>query len=316
MKSVGPTPLPEHTYSARQLPVRRAFQWVVRVLVGIGVGVAILALFVVSLYRTPSGAPLLHIFGRTVPLPAARIDNHAIYYREFIKARDGWNQYYVSAGTIDAIDMSVIEQQVINRMIDHYLTEQIANELGVEYSEEELNEAYQDLVEQHDSEAHFVDQLEKRFGWGRAELEQFVLKPITLARAVDLAVRSSEEEQVEPLRNINQMRIDVEAGGQAFSDLASQFSASLSASEGGELGLSPIEEYPEESQNVLRNSREGDLTEVIETSERFIVYRIVEREDDRGDLLINAQELSVEKRDIHNVLSERRERSSIKIFVK
>ncbi len=316
MKSVGPTPLPEHTYSVRQLPVRRALQWFVRVLVGVGIVVALLALFVVSLYRTPSGAPLLHIFGRTVPLPAARIDNHAIYYREFIQARDGWNQYYVSAGTIDAIDMSVIEQQVINRMIDHYLTEQLAGELGVDYSEDELNKAYQDLVEQHDSEAHFVDQLEKRFGWDRAELERYVLKPITLARGVDLAIRSSEEEQVEPLKNIGQMRVDVAAGGQAFSDLASQYSASLSASEGGELGLSPVEEYPEEALGALSSADVGDLTEIIETSERFVVYRVMESEEGRSGLLVNAQELSVEKRDIHDVLSERREQSNIKIFIK
>jgi hypothetical protein len=315
MKPVGPTPLPEHTYSARQLPVKRVLQWVIRVLVGIGIGAAILVLFVVSLYRTPSGTPLLHMFGRSVPLPAARVDNQAIYYREFIRARDGWNQYYVSAGTIDAIDMSVIEQRLINRMIDHHLTEEIAEELMVGVSDDDLEPAYVDLVGQHDSEAHFIDQLEKRFGWDRPELEKYVLRPITLARAVDIAIRASEEEQRDPRQNIDQMRLDVSAGGQSFSELASQYSASLSASEGGELGLSPVEEYPEEAYEALSLASIDDLTAVIETSERFVVYKIIEREQRPSGLYINAQELSVEKRDIHDVISERRNNANIKIFI-
>lgn len=315
MKSVGPTPLPDKMYAARQLPVRRAVFWATRSLFGLSLVVGVFALFVVSLYRLPSAEPLLEMFGRTLPMPVAVVNGEPISYKVYLRVLDGWESMYEQDGTIDAIDLDIVGGRVMDRLIEQSLAGQYAKSIGVKLEDEAVQEAYLAIVRQEESEVRFVDDLEKRFGWSKDEFIANVVEPVVLMQVLDDTVRMREDEQTRPREVIDRLRADILAGESSFTQVASEISASISAETGGELGLRSIEEYPEEARSMLLSVSEGSVSEVVDLRERFVVYELLERVERQNGYYVNAQELSVDKRDIHDVIAVLSKDAKIKRYV-
>ncbi|MBI2476539.1 SurA N-terminal domain-containing protein, partial [Candidatus Uhrbacteria bacterium] len=147
MMPVGPTPLPEHLYAARSGNRARLWHFFVRAAVGIAVLLMFAIFLSVLFYRTPFGETIASTFGRVLPLPAARVGSHVILYRDYVRARDGWVRYAEAESTGKEVDYTQVNAHVIDRLIEHAMVQQIAEEVGVTISDQEIEAAFQQMAE-------------------------------------------------------------------------------------------------------------------------------------------------------------------------
>lgn len=311
--TVGPKPIPEALYVNRHLPTRVVVRWFVRVLGFLAVIVLALALFIALLYQLPTGNPLLRAFATILPLPAVRVDGHWIRYRHYDAATQGWLQYY-DAQTV-SIETDTIRERVLDQLIDRALAEQLADTLHVALTDEQRQETYRELVMEHESEARVLSDVDRLYGWSQDEFLTYIVEPI--AQIQNLAPRVLENASLQqPIVGQLQRIVDeLQGHPEQFADQALSVSTSPSAATGGELGLRPIDEYPTEVHDVFLSMEEGELTGIIELPTRFVVYRLIEVQERRGDLYVNAQELSLDKWDVHDVLAAMRAEATIRVFV-
>ena len=314
-KHVGPEPLPEQMYAARQLPVRRAVFWSGRFLLLLVAVCILLGIFLMSLYRIPSGEPILRAASNVLPLPAVRVNGRLIGYRAYGSMVDGWTELYQQQGGEDTAGTSLLRDRILHRMIQDVLLEELVREMDVVVQPEDLAIVEQTFLEQYDSEARDEQALYEQFRWTPEEFRLFVVGPLARLRVLDDAVLASEMLQAGPHDVISELHKDVQLQPDQFSELATQVSGSLSASDGGELGLRPISDYPEEVRATLLSAQEGEMTDVFALSDRFVFYRVLEQASVRREQYVNAQEISVAKRDIHDILAERFANASITYYV-
>ncbi len=314
-KHVGPEPLPEQLYAARQLPVRRAVLWSGRVALLLAGVCILLGIFLMSLYRIPSGDPILRSASTILPLPAVRVNGRLIGYRAYSSMVDGWMELYQQQGAEGTADTHLLRDRILHRMIQDVLLEELVRELEVEVLPEDLASVESTFVEQYENEARYEEALYEQFRWTPEEFSKFVVEPLARLRALDSAVLASDVLQAGPFEVVVELHKDVRQNPDQFSELATQVSGSLSASDGGELGLRSISDYPESVRPVLLEAAEREITDVQTLPDRFVFYRVIEQATVRRERLVNAQEISVAKRDVYDILAERFANASITYYV-
>ncbi|HBU28044.1 TPA: hypothetical protein DEB00_02935 [Candidatus Uhrbacteria bacterium] len=315
VERVGPEPLPEHLYASRQLPVRRALFWGGRFLIFLLGICLLLGVFMISLYQIPAGDKLLNMFGRVVPIPAIRVNTTRISFQTYQSMVDGWTELYQQQGTLDESTMTILRERVADRLIQEVLLSDLAKELEVRVSQENTSYVQQMFFDQYENEARYEEALYEQFRWTPEEFERFVIEPLAQVHALDAVILWSEQVQETPRAMIEEMHQELTRSPDQFTELATQVSGSLSAFDGGELGLRPIKEYPQEAQMALQATKKGELTPIIELEDRFLFYRVLEQQAVDGDFSVNAQELSVAKRDVYDVLNERLGMATITYYI-
>ena len=305
MKPVGPTPLPEHLYASRSLPMRTAAFWAMRVGLWGFLFFLIGGLFVFALYRSPGGTSVLHVVGRTLPMPIARVGDTAILYRDFQAELDGWIKFYETGGALEAVDEQRLHDRVLERMIERELIRQLSFELNVD-GQSDVETLYQSMAVERGSEAQLIEDIDQRYGWTKNVFISSVVEPIVYARRVDDAVKGNEAYQRDALSSAQQARIDLLSGANAFTR--------ISTGDEHAAAWVSLDAYPFEVEGILKNTEVGDVTEVIETSERFLVFKILGRNERAGGWFFQTEEFSIDKADVYDVLAIRRAQTTIKVF--
>ncbi len=305
MNSIGPSPLPSHMYAARHLPVQRVLFWLGRTFVVIAITVLVVAMLIISLYRLPSGSGLLNGFAQFLPLPAYQVNGTFVAMKKYGIILDGWSQLYESQGAVDFANSDIVAQRVEERVIRGVLIEQIMEELELELDVELVNTVYSEFVDQYQTEAHLIESVDRQFGWSVDQFMEYIVLPLARTRALDVAVSDWSEVQSQPRGIIQDIHAKVFNDPDIFAEIASEVSTSLSASDGGELGLRALDEYPPEARVILLSLDDGELSPIIDLDERFVIYQLIEkRERESGDL-VNAREIAIDKKDVYDVIDER-----------
>ncbi|NQV12300.1 peptidylprolyl isomerase [Candidatus Uhrbacteria bacterium] len=313
---IGPSPLPDHLYAQRQLPVQRVLFWLGRTMIAIGMVGLILSVFIVSLYRMPDGKALLFWFSDYLPLPAVKVNSDTVALRDYRTVLDGWRKLYTSQGASPEQVDDVINSRVDDLVVQNVLIQQLMKERSLVLTEEQINTVYNEFVAQYQTEAHFIESIDRQFSWSQEEFLRLMVEPLARTRLLDMSVQSWAEAQGQPRGIIDDLhaRVFTEAG--RFAEIAQEVSTSLSASDGGELGLRSIDEYPVEVRSLLMELDEDELTSVIELADRFVIYKILERVERSSGVFVNARELAVDKRDIYDILDEKTESAEIEFYIK
>ncbi len=315
-KEIGPSPLPAHLYAQRQLPVQRALFWLGRSAIALGMAGLVLAVFIVSLYRIPDGRGLLYWFSDRLPLPAMKVNDQTVPLREYRTVLDGWHQLYTYHGASEEQADEVVALRVDERMIRDVLLQELVRERGMTLNEEFVATVFAEFVAQYPTEAHFIEAIDRQFGWSPEQFSQLIVEPLARTRLLADSVGSWSEVQKQTLEIMQELHARIFIDTDSSSEIAQEVSTSLSASDGGELGLRPIDEYPIEARDILLSLDGGSLTSVIELPERFVIYQVQNQVERSSGMLVDAREVSVDKRDIYDVLEERMDSAEIEYYLK
>lgn len=306
MKPVGPSPLPEQLFASRSLPLTRAAFWVARIVLWAILIACIGAVFLFALSRSPSGMPVRSFLSRTFPIPMARVGAETILNRDFQIELAGWMHVYDPNGALDVEDAKRLHDRILDRKITQEIVRQLAVELGVDDISEEGETLYQSMAVDRGSEAKLIEDIEQRFGWTKNVFIEVIIEPIVYARRVDEAVKQNEDLQSVARASAEQARLDFVAGTDAFTQTGNKGSNNR--------GLLALDAYPVEVHDALRETAVLSVTDVLETQERFMVFKVLERDESESDIRVRTNEFSIDKLDVYDAVAQRRATLPIKIF--
>ncbi len=317
IEPIGPSPMRASLYASRHLPVGRALMWFVRA----GLFVAVLAVLtgvgVVVLYRLPGGDALLSPLSRALPIPAVRVNGQGIPYRAYAEMLDGWVFLYERQGVLEAVGKDTVKQRVLDRLVQDALVMQMLKEMRTTVSPEDERALWETLARPYTGEAMFAEAIREQFGWDTEAFKAYVVEPLVRLRKADEAVLEWDAVQADPRGVMEALYADVRIAPDRFEEMATQASASFLAADGEEVGLRSIVEYPMGVRAALTATPEGAITDVIEMPDRFVLYLVVEREEEEdGEVQVEVRELSIEKRDVHDVLREWLAAATVRVYVK
>lgn len=316
IEPIGPSPMHESLYASRHLPVGRAVRWGVRVCVMLAVLCVILGIGIGVLYRVPGGDAFLAPLSRVLPIPAARVNRHTISYRTYTQMLDGWVFLYERQGVLEAVGKDTVERRVMDRLVQDALVSQMLREMRVTVTAAQEDETWEALAKPYGSELLFVGAVQERFGWDAEAFRRFVVEPLVRLRAADDAVLEWREAQEGPRAVMDALYADVRIAPDKFEEMATQVSASFLSGDGEEVGVRSLLEYPMEARQTLMTTPVGAVTDVVELRDRFVLYRVMERDREEDKIRVKVRELSIEKRDVHDILREWMGTAKIRIYVR
>ncbi|MBD3311783.1 MAG: hypothetical protein GF349_04840 [Candidatus Magasanikbacteria bacterium] len=201
-------------------------------------------------------------------IPAATVNDTKISYSEYVNDFRTLKKYYTEiapsqgypAEMTDVSDEE-ISSQVLARLVANELTRQVAEQNGIQLSEEEVNEAKQNILADFENEEAAEKELMDTYGWSLDDYVNKVLKPLLLEQKLqeDLANMAiqDEEGETEEVEEVNASHIlfsfenyDSEEAameeaqealsriqaGEDFAELAAEFGGDATADKGGNLG--------------------------------------------------------------------------------
>ena len=229
---------------------------------------------------------------------------------------DGWVFLYERQGVLEAVGRDTVKQRVLDRLIQDALVQQMLKEMRIAVSPVDERALWETLAKPYVGEAMFADVINEQFGWSPEEFKTYVVEPLVRLRRADEAVLEWDTAQADPRGVMAALYADVRIAPDRFEEMAMQASASFLAANGEEIGLRSIVEYPIEARATLTATPEGAVTEVVELPDRFALYLVVQREEEDGEMWVEVRELSIEKRDVHDVLREWLASATVRVYVK
>ncbi len=121
-----------------------------------------------AIYRFSSDAAIVKGMCRLIPYPAARVNWHLIRCSEYFFDVDTLTYFYkgqeAQAG-MPAPDMQQVKQNVLERLINNYFVEKIAEDNQVAVSKEEVEGEYGQISEENNGEENLKKMLKEYYDW-------------------------------------------------------------------------------------------------------------------------------------------------------
>jgi len=289
----------------------------VKVLLAIGILVLLGAGMTAYVYTNKPTDSTVRKIVDVVPYPAARVGSHSLTISQYLDEYDALMGYFDSLGT-DPSSLPTeeeIEVNIIDTMINKAVIGILAEDFGIELDQAQVDEMYQEMIENSGSQEEFQKELSDTFGWSEEEFIHSVIEPIVLAAQIEEFVVGNEEIQGEAKMRANDAFGRLEAG-EEFSVVASETNDDRSAIFGGDLGYLSIEEMPEEWISPLESTEVGGFTPVIESSDGYAILQLYDRiANDEGVEELGLAAILIRKKTVEQLISEYIESAKIKRYL-
>lgn len=208
----------------------------------------------------------------------------------------------------------VLERQVLERMIVDKLQVQLAREQGIRVDDTTLDRTLGRIAEQNRMTLQqFRDRLEREgisFATFRNEVRDEILTTRVREREVDRRIQITEADIDDFLKqqqaadnstevNLGNILVRIPEGASAeviaqrraraeqllsqikngaeFARLAASNSDGFEATRGGEMGLRPLDRYPQLFVDAVRNLKTGDISPLLQSPAGFHILRVIEQ---------------------------------------
>ena len=236
---------------------------------------------------------------RTFGTPAATINGDKVLYADYIEDVVTLRNFYASSQDgFPPVDDQQLADMTISRLLAAKLVEQVADELGVEVTKEDVQERRLELVNNFASEEEAEGEVQANYGWGLDTYMEKVVIPIIREekvqeafqtaesiegvssdleeiRARHILFRIEEDGEKDVVRQQAQEVLDRIKAGEDFASLAQEFGSDATAEQGGDLGwfgagviVAPFEE----AIFALEPGQLGE--ELVETDFGFHIVRV------------------------------------------
>jgi parvulin-like peptidyl-prolyl isomerase len=197
-----------------------------------------------------------------------------------------------------------IQRNVLSTLISIEIVRGIAEDEGIELTEEDLDEAYEDQVALYEEQAPMSGQdpdfstFLDTIGLSEEEYRELIVADVARRDALaeeygepvdDETVQAAYDEQAEPQIDARHVLVETEEeadevvdrieGGEDFADVAADVSLDGSAEDGGNLGAAPASQYVPEFAEAISEGEVGELLGPVETDFGFHVIEVLGVED-------------------------------------
>ncbi|MEK7105680.1 MAG: peptidylprolyl isomerase [Patescibacteria group bacterium] len=235
-------------------------------------------------------------FTAVIPIPAVGVNGDVISYHDVLKRKD----ILVWLNT-DEMKEETLLVAAVDALVNQKVTEQIAKELDVEVTKEDLEKELE-VLKAGRSDDDFWKEVKTVLNMREKAFTSTVLEPFALAKKLDGAVVTSAKVQEVPKREIEEIQRQLNEGA-SFSTLAQQFSDDPSAVDGGDIGYVTAATVPE-GWEALLNLPEGGTTSIIETPREFVIARVAWLVGGEDEVQIRTQAIVVKKKTFSELFEE------------
>lgn len=136
-----------------------------------------------------------------LPIPAAKLGEKKLLYRDFLRARDTLRTFLSSSAAkeqeIQVPLDAALEKNVLEKMLTQAALEELAAQKNVTVSDTELRQTFSEVIAAASSTTPDVSvYLLENFGWNEEDFRQQVLRPALLEERLAVALR--DEQQGDP----------------------------------------------------------------------------------------------------------------------
>lgn len=276
-----------------------------RKLVLIGVLVVFLVPFMEPLGREPGAS-----IGRWLPIPAARIGWHIVWYREVLRERDGLLRWYIAAGKTvpnkDVFDVALIEG-----LLRTELVYQQVRRLDLPVSSEDVTRETNRLAVQVGSRDALEREVRQTYGWSLRTFERQVVRPYVEMRTLARSISARREMQAVKRARAEEARMRLEQGEQ-FDVIVLEYSEDATGALNGDQGWWTEETLPEVWKTPALRLDVGAVSPIVEEEDRFTILRVDERADDR----VHLSAIMIEKQSLEDILREARTLAPPRVYLR
>jgi peptidyl-prolyl cis-trans isomerase SurA len=276
----------------------------------------------------PPVTPVSAIPGRVQTLDSvAALVNSEVITRSQLRLRLARVERQLTQQGVSLPPRELLERQVLERMIVDKLQAQLAREQGIRVDDTTLDRTLGRIAEQNRMNLQqFRDRLERdgiSFSTFRNEVRDEILTTRLREREVERRIQISEADIDHYLKqqqntdtntevNLGQILVRIPEGASAeviaqrraraeqllsqlkngaeFTRLAASNSDGFEATRGGEMGLRPLDRYPQLFIDAVRNLKTGDITPVLQSPAGFHILRVIEQRGNANPVTAQVQQ--------------------------
>jgi parvulin-like peptidyl-prolyl isomerase len=197
-----------------------------------------------------------------------------------------------------------VQRNVLSTLISIEIVRGMAEDEGIEVTEDDLDEAYADQVALYEEQAPMSGQdpdfaaFLETIGLTEEEYRELIVADVARREALtemfsepvdDEQVQALYDEQSEPQIDARHILVETEdeaqdavdriEGGEDFAEVAADVSLDGSAEDGGNLGVAPASQYVPEFADAISNGEVNELLGPVETDFGFHVIEVLGVED-------------------------------------
>ncbi len=256
------------------------------------VGVILVAqiYFGVMIYAFKSTGKVTRIAAKIVPYPLIVANYDVITYNDFLNEKDYILHFY-KATNQDSGDLSGIDAQITNQLIDNKLiaTEALLNHVSV--SKSDINATFDDIANQNGGQTQVQKVLNDLYGLSvnnfksliktqllQSKVDQKLIARVKVSHILIKADNTATKEQVEAAR-IKILGIKTEINnGLSFADAAKKYSEDTSsAAQGGSLDPFAKGEMVEQFSNMAFKTPVGSISDPVQTQYGWHIIKVESR---------------------------------------
>lgn len=219
-------------------------------------------------------------FTKIIPLPAVYVNGHSIKAHTFISDVAVLANYFERRG--QEVTDQAVRKQVIERLIEMELIEQLAKAKGRTVTEAELQLQLNTIVPDRDSQQEAELMAQELYGWNFQTYLKKVVRPLLLRLKVEEDFYKSDgsgyiKEKMEGIYNLllnDQTR---------FAKIASEVNQDGSQVTHGDLGWLSLGEIVPEFELQLLELQIGQISPVVETRYGYHIIKLEEKMLDSND---------------------------------
>jgi foldase protein PrsA len=285
----------------------------------VGIGLAVL---ITGIYKWNWQGPAADLAARSLPLPAAKVNDRTILLSEYQDDVKTLGQFYVKAVEFgfqqegQAPSSEEIKKNALDRLIRNELLQAEADSRNLTVTPAEVDAEFSKLTSGGSTD-DIAKQISDLYGWSVERFKQKVLEPYVIEQKLGQALAKDESFNGETKTRAEQIKAELDAGAD-FDTLAAKYSQDQSnAQSGGELGWFERGRMVKEFEDAAFSMEPGQVSDPVLTQFGYHIILVEDvKKDDGGQVSeVQAKHILLTTKSVDSYLKDKLAKARIRRYV-
>lgn len=300
--------------------------WKVTLIVLIAVAILGSALIILGLgiYKYRWQHPAVVAITRALPYPAVLMGMSGIPFDSYFDDVATLDHYYAAQKEsfpdyFTVPEHNQLEKTVLQRKIEDFFIARLAEQYAVTVTQAEVDDEFQAILDQAESEQEVTDTLDQLYNWTPDEFKERVLRPFLVRQKLQETLAAKTELHTEEYGRAQEAADRVRAEGANFEELAKELSEDSTASAGGDLGFFGAGEMVPAFEEAAFALQPGEVSDIVTTQFGYHIIKVEERvaadtEAGTGET-IRARHILIKTKSLEEFIADETNAVSIRILI-